>query len=181
MSTTAVSRGRLTEIQSANGIHNYKVIRYDGIDYGQILLQMVGFVTREWGGIEDGRFGLSGFSGGAQFAHRFWYLHPDRVASLAVAAPGAVTLLDFDTPWPRGVQDENVQVERLKQTPITIVVGDEDEDSEYSRIEVAHSLRDSLYDAGMELEEVTLVRGAGHEEWKLQSTLERWFEGTMGL
>jgi pimeloyl-ACP methyl ester carboxylesterase len=164
-----------------NGIHNYKLIRYDETDYGELLLGMVEYVCSQWKDIAGGAFHLSGFSGGAQFAHRFWYLHPDRVASLAVAAPGAVTLLDEAILWPRGVKHERVDVDKLKKAPITIIVGEQDEGTNYSRVEVARSLRDSLHAAGVELEEVTIVGGAGHEEHKLKKELERWFERTMDL
>jgi pimeloyl-ACP methyl ester carboxylesterase len=164
-----------------NGIHNYKLIRYHDINYGELLLQMVAHVIREWGDIDQGPFSLSGFSGGAQFAHRFWYLYPDHIASLAIAAPGAVTLLDPTLQWPRGIQDDDVDLSRLRRARVTVIVGDQDAGTGYSRIEVAGSLRESLHNAGIEIDEVTLVNGAGHEEWKLQATLERWFESCMGI
>ncbi|MEQ9125779.1 MAG: hypothetical protein RIM80_24800 [Alphaproteobacteria bacterium] len=45
---------------------------------------------------------LFGFSGGAQFAHRFAMLYPDRIRSLHLAAAGYYTFLDDKTAWPRG-------------------------------------------------------------------------------
>jgi pimeloyl-ACP methyl ester carboxylesterase len=41
-----------------------------------------------------GRFDLFGFSGGAQFAHRFAMLHPHRIGRLSVAAAGWYTFPD---------------------------------------------------------------------------------------
>ena len=50
-----------------------------------------------------GRFDLAGFSGGAQFAHRFAWLHPGAVGRLCATAPGWWTFPDADTAWPRGI------------------------------------------------------------------------------
>jgi pimeloyl-ACP methyl ester carboxylesterase len=49
---------------------------------------------RAGGAAQGDRFELFGFSGGAQFAHRFAMLHPRRVARLSVAAAGWYTFPD---------------------------------------------------------------------------------------
>ena len=118
-------------------------------------------------------------AGGAQFAHRFWSLHPHRIASLAIVAPGAVTLLDSSVRWPRVVQDEAVEVEALRPARVTIVVSDQDEGLGCYSIHVARCLRNSLHDAAIALGEEATVVDRGHEERKLQSALERWFESTI--
>jgi pimeloyl-ACP methyl ester carboxylesterase len=46
---------------------------------------------------------LSGFSGGAQFAHRFAWLHPDAVGRLCITAPGWWTFPDATLAWPQGM------------------------------------------------------------------------------
>lgn len=48
------------------------------------------------------RFDLFGFSGGAQFAHRFAMLHPERIARLCVASAGWYTFADT-APYPYGL------------------------------------------------------------------------------
>ncbi len=48
------------------------------------------------------RFALTGFSGGAQFAHRFAMLHPRMVAELSVASAGWYTFPD-DAVFPYGM------------------------------------------------------------------------------
>lgn len=48
------------------------------------------------------RFDLFGYSGGAQFAHRFAMLHPERIGHLSVAAAGWYTFPD-DTVFPYGL------------------------------------------------------------------------------
>ena len=40
-----------------------------------------------------------GFSGGAQFAHRFLYIHPGRLRAVSLGAPGLVTMLDETRAW----------------------------------------------------------------------------------
>lgn len=53
-------------------------------------------------GLTTGRMHLFGFSGGAQFAHRYAMLYPHRVRALHLAAAGHYTFLAPGTPWPRG-------------------------------------------------------------------------------
>jgi poly(3-hydroxybutyrate) depolymerase len=64
---------------------------------------MVAEVGTRWPVATD-RFYLHGFSGGGPFAHRFLYLHPDRLAGASVAAPGSIWL-DQTIPWPDGTAD----------------------------------------------------------------------------
>lgn len=54
-------------------------------------------------GFSTARVNLFGFSGGAQFAHRFALLHPQRVARLCVAAAGWFTMPDTAVAWPAGL------------------------------------------------------------------------------
>lgn len=54
-------------------------------------------------GLPTWRFHLFGFSGGAQFAHRYALLNPRRVRSLHLAAAGYYTWLDESIRWPRGL------------------------------------------------------------------------------
>ncbi len=49
------------------------------------------------------KFDLFGYSGGAQFAHRFAMLFPQRVAKLSLAAAGCYCMPDIDTPYPYGL------------------------------------------------------------------------------
>ena len=46
---------------------------------------------------------LFGFSGGAQFAHRFAMMYPERVGRLAVASAGWYTLPDYEEAYPYGL------------------------------------------------------------------------------
>jgi pimeloyl-ACP methyl ester carboxylesterase len=66
------------------------------------LLSLMRDLGRE-GRIDKGRFDLSGFSGGAQFSHRFAWMYPDAVGRLCLTAPGWWTFPDTQTAWPYGV------------------------------------------------------------------------------
>lgn len=69
---------------------------------------------------------LVGFSGGAQFAHRFAMVAPDRVRRAVVAAAGWYTYLD-ERPFPRGLGGiEAVDVAAFLRVPVHVLVGDRD-------------------------------------------------------
>ena len=97
----------------------------------QRLLELVEEVAADYP-LEASRFDLFGFSGGAQFSHRFLYLHPDRLRSVVVASPGTVTLPSRDTPWPEGVGDLQrvfgvpFDPEAVGSVPLLLLVGQAD-------------------------------------------------------
>jgi poly(3-hydroxybutyrate) depolymerase len=99
-----------------------------------ILFHMLDEVTLRWPGIDTKKVFMMGFSGGGQFAHRFMYLHPERLLGVSIGAPGRVTMLDEREKWPRGVQDikevfgtqERIQKEMIRLLPIQLVVGSAD-------------------------------------------------------
>ncbi|MFF6906189.1 poly(aspartic acid) hydrolase [Streptomyces sp. NPDC012389] len=117
-------------ITGPNDLDSYKllspVIRAD-----TLLLHMVEEAAARWH-LETDRFHLHGFSGGGQFAHRFAYLHPGRLASLSVGAPGRVTLLDPSLPWWHGTADMvekfGIQADpaALRRLPVQLVIGEGD-------------------------------------------------------
>lgn len=81
----------------------------------------------------DGRkFRLFGFSGGAQFAHRYTLAHPERVISAAIGAAGWYTFPDVRTPYPYGLgpsaerSDLHFDPARFLRVPITVFVGKDD-------------------------------------------------------
>lgn len=81
-------------------------------------------------GASRGRFHLAGVSGGAQFAHRYALLHPERVASLSLVAAGWYTMPDTNAVWPLGMAGApttgTVDPARLGSIPLTVFVGDRD-------------------------------------------------------
>ena len=86
----------------------FKYMREGDIRYDRVLLAMIAEAGARLGH-GFGPFMLFGFSGGGHFAHRFFYLHPDKLLAVSIGAPGAVTLIDesrdfcVDLPAMRGV------------------------------------------------------------------------------
>lgn len=107
---------------------NYKFIEFQGIRYDEVMLGIVAEVAERYK-LEEQRFLLFGFSGGAHFAHRFAYLNPGALLGLSVGAPGMVTLLDDSLPWWRGTKDlaerfgRDVDVAALRAVPVQMVIG----------------------------------------------------------
>ena len=78
------------------------------------------------------RIDLFGFSGGAQFVHRFAMLAPAPVRRAVVASAGWYTYLDQDRPFPRGVAPGErsggrpVDVDAFLRIPMHVLVGERD-------------------------------------------------------
>ncbi|MFJ8148706.1 poly(aspartic acid) hydrolase [Streptomyces sp. NPDC096048] len=118
-------------ITGPNDVDSYKLLSSDGFRADEALLDMVAAAADRWH-LRSDRFHLHGFSGGGQFAHRFAYLHPDRLASLSVGAPGRITLLDPEATWWHGTADmkEQFGIEAdpaaLRDLPVQLVIGEKD-------------------------------------------------------
>ncbi len=114
----------------AGDLSGYKFIEFAGVRYDQVLLQIVDEIAAKWRIAR--RFLLHGFSGGGHFAHRFAYLHADRLAAVSIGAPGVVTLLDAQAPSWRGVADlqarfgSAVDLDALRRVQVQMVVGAQD-------------------------------------------------------
>jgi len=173
-------------IPDPRGTENYKFLSFKGIRFDLLLLDMI----REAAAIyrlDAQRFCLFGFSGGAHFAHRFFYVHPERLAAVAVDAPGVVTLLDFDRDWWCGVRNfpslfgKELDLEAMRTVAVQTIVGGEDTAtweiavqpgwpfwmegitaSGSTRVERLAALRDSWQRAGIAVEH-RVVPGVGHE------------------
>ncbi|KAE9367205.1 alpha/beta-hydrolase [Stipitochalara longipes BDJ] len=121
-------------IESYNDLDNYKLLKYKTMRADLMLLQILDEVALRWPGIDTEKVFMMGFSGGGQFAHRFMYLHADRLRAVSIGAPGMVTMLDERLKWPNGVKDlaevfgegTVVRKETIKKLPIQLVVGGED-------------------------------------------------------
>lgn len=114
-------------------VENYKLLRFHEIRFDLILLGMLEEISQRYA-VRVGRFMLGGFSGGAQFAHRFAYFHAERLCALSLAAPGRVTLLDDTLDWWSGVRDAEplfgraIDIPALRALPIQLLVGENDDD-----------------------------------------------------
>ena len=83
-------------------------------------------------GVSAEPFHLFGFSGGAQFAHRYTMAHPERVAHAVLGAPGWFTFPDRDVRFPyglrrsRSLREVRFELKRLLRVPMTVLVGEQD-------------------------------------------------------
>lgn len=75
---------------------------------------------------------LLGFSGGAQFAHRYLMAHPHRVRAALIVAAGWYTFPDTNQRFPYGIRHTralrgvNFNPEEFLRVPIAVVVGEHD-------------------------------------------------------
>jgi poly(3-hydroxybutyrate) depolymerase len=170
---------------------NYKFIAWQRLRFDRLLLDMVAEVADTYP-VDGDRFGLHGFSGGAQFVHRFLYLHPERVAAVSVAAPGRVTPLDLSKTWWAGVGNvpevfgRPVDLAALRAVPVQVLVGADDTgpvepgDPEgyagatgRTRVQRAGFLHASLAGHGVR-SRLDVVPGAGHEHAPLLPHAQRF-------
>jgi pimeloyl-ACP methyl ester carboxylesterase len=83
-------------------------------------------------GADVTRIRLFGFSGGAQFAHRYLMAHPHRVARAVVAASGWYTFPDRTKRYPHGLrvhralEGVHFSPEQFLRVPVKVLVGDRD-------------------------------------------------------
>lgn len=110
---------------------NYKFIAFHDIRYDLVLNGIVDEVAGRFR-LRERRFLLFGYSGGGHFAHRYAYLHPQRLVGLSIGAPGMVTLIDDRLEWWRGTADLHrrfgirLDLDALRRVPIQMVIGEDD-------------------------------------------------------
>jgi poly(3-hydroxybutyrate) depolymerase len=168
----------------------YKYLSEPGIRYDRILLDMVSEVAERWA-VSCRRFGLFGFSGGAQFVNRFLLLRPEHLWAASIAAPGSVTLVSDAFDWWVGLRDLREQfgiapnLDALRRVPVQTIVGAADldtreithreggrywmpgaNDAGTTRPERIQALRQSLSRAGVEVTH-EIVAGVGHDPWPI--------------
>ncbi|KUJ07760.1 poly hydrolase [Mollisia scopiformis] len=122
-----------TGLDGPNDIDSYKLLSSKTLRSDLALLSMLDEVSHRWPGISTKRIILVGFSGGGQFAHRFFYLYPERLHAVSVGAPGRVTKLDLGKDWPQGIRNveekfnRKVDFEKLRAVKdIQFVIGGDD-------------------------------------------------------
>ena len=165
---------------------NYKFIKFHDIRFDNVLLEIIDEVAKKYE-LVNNKFYMHGFSGGGQFVHRFFYLHPQSLLGLSIGSPGRITYLNSDTPWYEGVADfktqfgKDIDFSALKNVPVQMVVGAEDiEDlgeTPYgkNRVERLQALQQSYREAGISVQ-FDIVPEAEHEGMKLLPAIETFFE-----
>ncbi len=184
-------------------LSSYKFIKFHDIRFDHLLLAMVDEVAALYR-VEPERFLLHGFSGGGHFAHRFFYLHPERLRGVSIGAPGLVTLLDGERDWWVGVRD----IERvfgtaldeaaMRAVPVQMVIGGDDtdtweitvepgsrswmdgaNDAGVTRLDRLRSLRESFERAGIAVRH-DIVAGVGHDGYAVLNPVKAFFAECLG-
>ncbi len=180
-------------------VNAYKWMHSHGFRYDLLLLDMIEQAASIWD-IDFDRFALFGFSGGGQFAHRFLYLHPERLSAVSIGAPGNVSLPDQKRDWPAGVKNieecfgMKFDADAVCAVPIHLVIGDADteiweiskqpEDPVYisgvndqntNRIERINRLGNELSLLGS-IPVIDYVKGASHQGELLAPSVISWLE-----
>lgn len=189
-------------VESGLEYHNYKFIHFHDIRFDLVLLAMIEELGEMYR-IDAGRFLLFGFSGGGQFAHRFYYLHPERLLGVSIGAPGWVTLLDEERDWWVGVRDLEHQfgvrpnMQSLRDVPIQLVAGSDDietwdviipkgsrywmpgaNDAGRTRLDRLAALRDTFEQHGLTVRH-DIVAGVGHEGLKVVGHVQEFFSSIL--
>ena len=114
-------------------LNSYKFIKAGDLRYDNVLLAMIDEVATAYN-VDGDRVLIHGFSGGGHFAHRFFYLHPERLLACSIGAPGVVTLLDEEHDFWVGVQDLETMfgiapdLAAMRSVAVQMVVGGDDID-----------------------------------------------------
>jgi pimeloyl-ACP methyl ester carboxylesterase len=96
------------------------------------LIRLLNEIGRQTG-VDTSKVDIFGFSGGAQFAHRFAYAHSQRVLRLVLGSAGWYTMPDVSLPYPYGTSDARglaaVRLNTLAaaRLPTLVVVGEDDD------------------------------------------------------
>lgn len=156
-----------------------------GLRYDLLLLAMIEEAARRFGTPAEA-FDLVGFSGGAQFVHRFCYVHPERVRRACIVSPGRITLPDLAQPFPVGLADaqqlfgEPIDVAAVRRIRMHVAVGSDDCEEvpdkimpSFPRIEQAKRLHQALRDFGIACT-FEIVPGTQHEYLPLVPAMSRF-------
>ncbi len=170
---------------------NYFMAVENGIRFDEILINMINEFWDRFN-LKANKIMLHGFSGGAQFAHRFFYIHPERIKCISIGSMSMITYL-FDTEkWPLGCMDiQNLygvafNIDKLKNKPIQIIVGDKDTSTVENtfggknRLEKTKSLFDDYMKNGLNVR-YDIVEGVGHNGFKLLDKVFDFFRGSINM
>ena len=131
---------------SAKGYRDYQRLGRKGLGprADLALIRLLNEIA-SYTGTDTGRVDLFGFSGGAQFVHRFAFVHGPRVRCIALGAAGCYTMPDPSLSYPYGTADaEGLDTARLNviaaaRLQTLVMVGeldDREDDEELNRTRI---------------------------------------------
>jgi pimeloyl-ACP methyl ester carboxylesterase len=190
-------------ITGPDDLSSYKFMRAGDLHYDAILLSMVDEIQAKYR-LDTRRFAMFGFSGGGHFAHRFFYLHPQRLSAASIGAPGVVTLLDAEHDFWVGVRNfesvfgRRIDLDAMRGTPVQMVIGGNDTETweitikpdmrlwmpgadlaGVDRLERMRSLKASFETNGIAVRH-DVVPGIAHEGDKVIPAVEDFFAEALG-
>lgn len=117
-------------VKETFGQYQQVIDQRTGTRADEALFDILGAVAAATGASVK-RFYLFGFSGGAQFAHRFMMLYPERTAAIAIAAAGWYTFPDPELPYPYGTATSPILSRPFEpalfgSVPRHVIVGEQD-------------------------------------------------------
>ncbi len=118
--------------KEAFGMYQQLVDGRSGVRADEALFDILEDVQARWR-VPTGKFHLFGFSGGAQFAHRFAFLHHRRLLSCVPASAGWYSWPDNQLKWPFGLSEApapGLDLSALKDLPMHVLVGGSDTQSD---------------------------------------------------
>lgn len=185
-------------IEEPGELHNYKIIQYRDIRFDLLLLDMIEEIAAVYR-LQTDKLLMHGFSGGGQFVHRFYYLHPERLLAVSIGAPGTVTLPNGDADWWVGTRrmeeifGRPFNAEAMREVAVQLVIGQDDietwdvtvgpkstlwkdgiNDSGEHRIERLRALEAGLQAMGVQ-PRFDLVPGVNHEGARIHPPVKTFF------
>ena len=174
----------------------YKRLVEGELRYDRLLLAMVDELG-EVLSTSFSTFDLFGFSGGGHFAHRFLYLHPDRLRAVCVGASGGITRIDPSRDWPLGTRNVpevfglKLDLDALRRVRVRLLVGGDDRmrlpippdllaelgDLTPDRVGLNGLLHHNLHSLGLQVDR-EIVPGVAHEGLKLVGNAAAFFSQT---
>jgi dienelactone hydrolase len=171
-------------------MENYNLLRHRGINYDEILLNIISEADSRFR-VETDRIFLHGFSAGGQFVHRFYYLYPEIIRALSIGTSGWVTFLDHSLPWPRGLKGfkeifgKSPDLAKLRDVKVQLCVGADDnfiynQEIPHTRLELNRKLHANFLDNGIQAL-FSLVPGVAHQGIKILPSVMDFFASVMGV
>ncbi|MCV0427447.1 MAG: hypothetical protein K5905_18465 [Roseibium sp.] len=111
----------------------YKFLFEGDLSYVSVIDDMIGEVEKRLQ-IAFDEICLFGISGGAQCAHRYAIVRPDRIAAASIAAPGTISIPGLRDSWWRGTHDlqerfgSEFSLEQFSRIRFQLLVGAADTD-----------------------------------------------------
>jgi len=105
--------------------------RHGVVSFPHVALESMLEEVADATGADSARTFMFGFSGGAQFVHRYAMRYPQRLRAVALSSAGWYTFPDVEQPFPRGLGAtplaQGLDPARFLRVPTLVLVGERDD------------------------------------------------------